>query len=195
MSTFAPPSSQLTDTASSVQTESAHILNAALFWTAAVVAARRILYSPTFLPASRTSLIFHFSVFRTELSFFFFFFKSSINSSALVWCSFVSILLYVCVYVCVFFFFSVCVHVAGCVAPSVCVWQGECMSDRTAPCVTVLLSAPASTKTTHSASCSSPGLTPGRLRISSLDLSGAECLLWRRWMQCQPVFEPGPQDF
>ena len=40
---------QLTDTASSVQ--SAHVPNAALFWTAAVVAARRILYSPTFLPA------------------------------------------------------------------------------------------------------------------------------------------------
>lgn len=141
MSTFAPPSSQLADTASSVQTESAHILNAALFWTAAVVAARRILYSLTFLPASRTSLIFHFSVFRTELSFFFFFFKSSINSSALVWCSFVSILLYVCVYVCVCFSSSVCVFM----------WQGvsllQCVCGRVNVCLTgqlhVLLSSSA----------------------------------------------------
>lgn len=50
---------------------SAHILNAALLWAAAVVAARRISHSPTFLPASRTLFSFLFFVFRVELSRYF----------------------------------------------------------------------------------------------------------------------------
>lgn len=61
------PSFQLSDTASS---ETVHVKtpNAALFWTAAVVAARRIEHSPTLLPA-----VFRFSfvsVFRVEPSLF-----------------------------------------------------------------------------------------------------------------------------
>lgn len=54
---------QLTDAASSVQNpESAHVLNAALFWAAVVAAAAagRILHSPTFLSASHFS---HFEIF------------------------------------------------------------------------------------------------------------------------------------
>ena len=91
------------------------------------------------------------------------FIKLRMNSSAFssVWflfpCSCVCFSSSVCVLcVCVCFRVAACVSLLQCVCGRV----SGCMSDRTAPRVTVLphLSAPASTKTTHSASCSSPGL-------------------------------------
>lgn len=117
---FTPSSSQLTDTASSIQ--SAHVPSAALFWTAAVVAARRILYSPTFLPALLSFKICFCLQGQVECVFI----KLRMNSSALssVWflfpCSCVCFSSSVCV-LCVFSCGSVCV------APSVCVWQGQWM--------------------------------------------------------------------
>lgn len=52
------------------KTKSAHILNTAPYWAAVVAAARRIRYSPTFLPASHT-FFFSFFMFGFELSLYF----------------------------------------------------------------------------------------------------------------------------
>lgn len=139
------------------KTKSAHILNTAPYWAAVVAAARRIRYSPTFLPASHT----FFSLFLCLGLSWVFIFKNEIFSLSFVWvcCHFA-----VCVCLCLSFFFqSVCIYVAGCVCvtPSVCRRQGQWMyvwqTSSTCHCPPHLI-APAGTKTAHSASCSSPGL-------------------------------------
>lgn len=118
------------------KTKSAHILNTAPYWAAVVAAARRIRYSPTFLPASHT----FFSLFLCLGLSWVFIFKNEIFSLSFVWvcCHFA-----VCVCLCVSFFFSqyvfmwqgACVSLLQCVGGRV----SGCMSDRQAPRVTVLL--------------------------------------------------------
>lgn len=93
------------------KTESVHILNTSLYRATVVAAARRIIYSPTFHPASHTLFFFLPFFLRLGLSWVFMF-KNEFFSLTFVWvyCHFAVM--------CVFFFLSVCVYVAGCMCHS-----------------------------------------------------------------------------